>query len=639
MLKVQLMGVNVSKQSLSLSKEIKFGSYKITTIRSPVEEVLRKSKSGNEITESQYEELSLEKYITNEEYKEFNRLPPSQQKRVARVFNRSPEYKKFKQALDKAELPKIRAAKTKTEFKTESIRHNEREFNTKRSYSNTAASVAETVAETDSFYPSVLNGSNKLKQPEQAVYSPGNPGIYNTVGKQTYTVKPNSVTEKMNKGEVIEHIETPVNQAAFTGVNTAARGAAAAGSGGTSEIVKEAVKAVRKYAEKLKEAVNENKPVPQDTEKPHSSNSAVSNAGMGIVQKVTAAVMALVSFLMAEVGVVILPLLIVLAVVVVVATVVVSIISSIAAALTPVSDSQTTGGMKMELLSASTLSYIEEVKAEAEANDIEEYVNYLMAIIEVESHGNGSDVMQSSESAGLPPDSFSSAEESIKQGVSYFAECIRKAEEQGCDINTAVQSYNYGNGFVDYIASNGSLYSLELAISFAMEKSNGITTDYANEIAVDYNGGWRYAYGNMFYVQLINQYIYNYEDATVQSVIDEAYKFYGWDYVSGGCSPDYGGFDCSGLVQYVYRQAGIDLPRLEKDQFAASTEISLDEILPGDLLFYSNETSGGEIGHVAIYLGDGKTFEAGDPVGVYDYIDSWHTKNLLCAGRVINREE
>ena len=216
------MGVNVSGNSLSLSKEIKFGSYKITTIRSPVEEVLRKSKSGNEITESQYEELSLEKYITNEEYKEFNRLPPSQQKRVDRVFNRSPEYKKFKQALDKAELPKIRAAKTKTEFKTERIRHNEREFNPKRSYSNTAASVAET----DSFYPSVLNGSNKLKQPEQAVYSPG---IYNTVGKQTYTATPNSVTEKMNKGEVIEHIETPVNQAAFTGVNTAARGAAAAG--------------------------------------------------------------------------------------------------------------------------------------------------------------------------------------------------------------------------------------------------------------------------------------------------------------------------------------------------------------------------------------------------------------------------
>ena len=55
MLKVQLMGVNVSGNSLSLSKEIKFGSYKITTIRSPVEEVLRKSKSGNEITESQYE--------------------------------------------------------------------------------------------------------------------------------------------------------------------------------------------------------------------------------------------------------------------------------------------------------------------------------------------------------------------------------------------------------------------------------------------------------------------------------------------------------------------------------------------------------------------------------------------------------
>ena len=201
-----------------------------------------------------------------------------------------------------------------------------------------------------------------------------------------------------------------------------------------------------------------------------------------------------------------------------------------------------------------------------------------------------------------------------------------------------MQSYNFGSGFIDYAASYGGTYSLELSESFAQEKSNGIKADYANDIAINYNGGFRYAYGNMFYAELVSTYIYSYEDETVQKVIDEAYKYYGWDYVSGGCSPDYGGFDCSGLVQYVYRQAGIDLPRLEKEQFAASQEISFDEIQPGDLLFYQNETSGGCIGHVAIYIGDGKTFEAGDPIGVYDINDSWHAENFLCAGRVINRE-
>lgn len=627
------MGVNVSKQNLSLSKEIKFGSDEITTVQNPVKELLKKSRTGSKISESQKEELSVRKYVKKEEYREFIRLAPSQIKRINEEFKRSPEYKKFKQALNVAEQSEIMFEHTEL---ANSVWDNEEGFK------NESPDLHEAYHYTgdELIYPVSHDGGVRAKHQKQPGYRYKNTGGSNQSDRSTislHTEAAGGYREKVHNAE--RQSKSCVNAAASEGINTAARGTAAAGSGGTSEVAREAVKAVRKYADTIKEAVNENKPEPQDTEKPHSSNSAVSETNIGIIQKVTAAVMALVSFLMAQIGVLILPLLVVIAVVVVITTVVVSIISSIAAALTPDTAAQTTGGMKMQLLSANTFGYIDEVKSQAEANGIEEYVNYLIAIIEVESHGNGTDVMQSSESAGLPLGSFTSAEQSIRQGVGYFAECIKKTEQLGCDINTAVQSYNYGSGFADYIAANGNQYSLELAISFAMEKSNGITTDYANEIAVDYNGGWRYAYGNMFYVQLINQYIYNYEDATVQSVIDEAYKFYGWDYVSGGCSPDYGGFDCSGLVQYVYRQAGIDLPRLEKDQFAASTEIPLNEIMPGDLLFYSNETSGGEIGHVAIYLGDGKVFEAGDPIGVYDNTDSWHTQNLLCAGRVINRLE
>ena len=323
---------------------------------------------------------------------------------------------------------------------------------------------------------------------------------------------------------------------------------------------------------------------------------------------------------------------------IIVSTLIVSIISSVAAFFTPEKEAEISGGIKMQMLSQATIAYTDDLKEAAEEEGIEKYVNYLLAIMETESHGEGNDPMQSSESAGLEPGGFTNPQDSIKQGVSYFAMCIRKAEENNCDIKCAVQSYNFGSGFIDYAASYGGTYSLELSESFAQEKSNGIKADYANDIAINYNGGFRYAYGNMFYAELVSTYIYSYEDETVQKVIDEAYKYYGWDYVSGGCSPDYGGFDCSGLVQYVYRQAGIDLPRLEKEQFAASQEISIDEIQPGDLLFYQNETSDGSIGHVAIYIGDGKTFEAGDPVGVYDIDDSWHAENFLCAGRVINRE-
>ncbi|MGV3322549.1 conjugal transfer protein [Streptococcus hyovaginalis] len=60
---------------------------------------------------------------------------------------------------------------------------------------------------------------------------------------------------------------------------------------------------------------------------------------------------------------------------------------------------------------------------------IEDYVSYILAIMQVESGGTAEDVMQSSESLGLPPNSLST-EESIKQGVKYFSELLTSAEQQ-----------------------------------------------------------------------------------------------------------------------------------------------------------------------------------------------------------------
>ena len=73
--------------------------------------------------------------------------------------------------------------------------------------------------------------------------------------------------------------------------------------------------------------------------------------------------------------------------------------------------------MYKQLLSDNTISYTDDVKDLTLTNEkIEDYVNYLLAIMEVESHGSGTDVMQSSESAGLPPNSFKTPQESITQG-------------------------------------------------------------------------------------------------------------------------------------------------------------------------------------------------------------------------------
>lgn len=137
---------------------------------------------------------------------------------------------------------------------------------------------------------------------------------------------------------------------------------------------------------------------------------------------------------------------------------------------------------------------------------ISQYLSYLLAIMAVESGGRGSDVMQSSESLGLPPGSLT-PEQSIEQACKFFLELVQKSERLGSDFKAVIQSYNYGGGFMDYIYSRGNKYSFALAMEFSEKYSGGEKVDYPNPIAIDINGGWRYIYGNMFYVKLVEQYI------------------------------------------------------------------------------------------------------------------------------------
>ena len=126
----------------------------------------------------------------------------------------------------------------------------------------------------------------------------------------------------------------------------------------------------------------------------------------------------------------------------------------------------------------------------------------------------------------------------------------------------------YKRQFLDYVAGRGKKYTFELAESFAREKSSGKKVTYTNPVAVEKNGGWRYSYGNMFYVLLVSQYltVAQFDDETVQAIMEEALKYEGWTYVYGGDSPSTS-FDCSGLVQWCYGKAGIALPRTAQEQY------------------------------------------------------------------------
>ena len=105
-------------------------------------------------------------------------------------------------------------------------------------------------------------------------------------------------------------------------------------------------------------------------------------------------------------------------------------------------------------------------------------------------------------------------------------------------------------------------------------------------------------------------------NATGSEITDIARKYLGVPYLWGGTDPARG-LDCSGLVQLVYRQAGVDLPRVAADQARVGQPVAdLASAQPGDLVFF-----GSPVDHVGIYAGDGKMIVAphtGDVVKVQD---------------------
>lgn len=93
--------------------------------------------------------------------------------------------------------------------------------------------------------------------------------------------------------------------------------------------------------------------------------------------------------------------------------------------------------------------------------------------------------------------------------------------------------------------------------------------------------------------------------ATRQRILSNAERLLGAPYVLGGESPD--GVDCSGLVQYVYFQAGLRVPRTTVAQFQAGRPQR--KVLPGDLLFFRT-TDAARVSHVGIYAGQGQMIHA-----------------------------
>ncbi|MFJ4029504.1 C40 family peptidase [Paenarthrobacter sp. NPDC089989] len=117
---------------------------------------------------------------------------------------------------------------------------------------------------------------------------------------------------------------------------------------------------------------------------------------------------------------------------------------------------------------------------------------------------------------------------------------------------------------------------------------------------------------------------------TGDAVVAAAKKYIGVPYVWGGTNPATG-MDCSGFVQRVFKDLGVELPRVVSDQMQKGTPVaSLAEAKPGDLLV----SYGGN--HISIYLGNGKAIDAPVPGQTIQIRDAWEKySNLTSIRRIV----
>jgi cell wall-associated NlpC family hydrolase len=111
-------------------------------------------------------------------------------------------------------------------------------------------------------------------------------------------------------------------------------------------------------------------------------------------------------------------------------------------------------------------------------------------------------------------------------------------------------------------------------------------------------------------------------------VVGIAMQYLGVPYVWGGASPS--GFDCSGLVMYVFSQVGISLPHSSYAQYGYGTPVSMSQLQPGDLVFFDG------LGHVGIYVGGGNFIHAphtGDVVKISS-LTGWYASTFVGGRRL-----
>lgn len=277
------------------------------------------------------------------------------------------------------------------------------------------------------------------------------------------------------------------------------------------------------------------------------------------------------------------------------------------------------GGIGIANVSADVLKWRPLVEKHAAEFQMTPYVELILALISQESGGLLPDVMQSAEGAfntryPKVPNGIPDPDYSIYCGVQELKHSLEIAGVQSPNdiekIKLALQTYNYGPGFLNYVNQNGGAYTIELAKSFALIQAGGRTSC-----------GWRspYCYGDYTYVEKVLKYLVFVQnptgtDGTGTSIANQKFNeimalvspFEGYPYVFGGRQPP--NFDCSGLVEWSYNKLGIPISGTAEDMY--NQTVAVEQPAPGDLVFFHDTYKKG-ISHIGIYIGNNKMFNAG----------------------------
>ena len=190
----------------------------------------------------------------------------------------------------------------------------------------------------------------------------------------------------------------------------------------------------------------------------------------------------------------------------------------------------------------------------------------------------------------------------------------------------------------------GTIFGTDVRIRDGASFDSGVLGVYDSgtemEVLGVYGAWYKVRYGNQIGFVFSDCFALNGVDPDTssendgQEIVDTAMKYLGTPYVYGGTTEK--GFDCSGFVQYVYKQCGYSINRTAADIYENGTYVDKVNLEIGDVICFSSHTE--SIGHVGIYIGDGQFIHASSGSGkviISDLSEDYYTARYVGSRHIV----